>query len=60
MENKISLISKDGFYCELNKKYYKDVLKNRTLKNEETYLSILRKAISSQASFGEEGSTTIP
>lgn len=38
----------------------KDVLKNRTLKNEETYLSILRKAISSQASFDEEGSTTIP
>jgi hypothetical protein len=39
----------------------KDVTKDRTLKNEDKYLSILHKAISSQASnILEEGSTTIP
>jgi hypothetical protein len=37
----------------------KDLSKDRNLKNKEKYLEILHRAISSQASLNEEGSTTI-
>ena len=38
----------------------KDLNRDRTLKDKQKYLDILHKAISSQASINEEGSTTIP
>ena len=37
----------------------KDLTKDRNLKNKEKYLEILHRAISSQSSLNEEGSTTI-